>query len=193
MVNRNSLIALLVLLLIGCSSASPSPTPAPVAEATLTLEPSPTPAPTAIPDFANKIRDAQYQLGNTEALHVVQLTDGKFEQGAPAGADYISVNVTDFMAAGDLNNDGQVEYAALIAENYGGSGVFVFLTVYAQVNGALTFQTSVLVDDRPMLNALSIQNNEIYLDATTHAAADPFCCPTLRTTRHYQLVAPNHL
>ena len=78
--------------------------------------------------------------------------------------------------------------SALIAENYGGTGVFVFLTVFSDVNGVPTFQTSTMVDDRPLLNALSVDNGEIFLDATTHSAEDPFCCPTLRTTRHYRFV-----
>ena len=98
------------------------------------------------------------------------------------------VAVTDFVAVGDLNADGRDEVAALVSENYGGSGVFVFLAVYANVNGTLTFQTSTMVDDRPQLNALSIENGEIFLDAVIHGPDEPMCCPTLRTTRHYRLV-----
>ncbi|MEP7135317.1 MAG: Gmad2 immunoglobulin-like domain-containing protein [Chloroflexota bacterium] len=193
LLRRSNLLLLLVVFLFGCSSASSSPTPAPTAEATLTPQPSPTSAPTALPDYVNKIRNAQYQLGATDALRVVQLADGKFVQGAPGGTDYVSVFVTDFVASGDLNKDGINEYAALISENYGGTGVFVFLTVFSDVNGVATFQTSTMVDDRPELYALSIENGEIFLDATTHAAEDPFCCPTLRTNRHYRFVIDNQL
>ena len=192
-VAKTKRLLLLALFLFGCSSASSSPTPAPTAKATLTPEPSVTPAPTSIPDYVNKIRNAQYQLGISDALRVVQLKDGKFEQGTSGGADYVSVNVTDFVAAGDLNNDGHDEIAALVAENYGGSGTFVFLAVYADVSGTLTFQTSILVDDRPMLNALSIKDGEIFVDAIIHGASDAMCCPTLKMTRHYQLVASNQL
>lgn len=192
---RSNLISVILaaIFLFGCSSASPSPTPAPVAEATLTPEPSATPAPTALPDYVTRIRNAQYQLGVTDSLRVVQLVDGEFKQGNVGGADYVFVKVTDFVAAGDLNDDGKQEYAALLSENYGGSGVFVFLAVFADVNGELIFQTSALVDDRPMLNALSIESGEIFLDTVIHAAEDPFCCPTLRTLRHYRLVTDNHL
>src|SRR5512145_848737 len=154
MVSRYLIIFLLTIFLFGCSSAASSPTPAPVAEATLTPKPSATPAPTAIPDYVARIRNAQYQLGISDGIRIVQLTDGKFEQGTAGGADYISVTATDFVAAGDLNNDGAEEYAALIAENYGGTGVFVFLAVFADVNGDLVFQTSTMADDRPALNAL---------------------------------------
>ena len=184
---------LLAFFLFGCSSASPSPTPTPVAKATLTPVPPATDTPTAVPDFVVRIRNAQYQLGATEGLRIVQLVDGKFEQGVFGGADFVSVNMTDFVAAGDLNNDGVNEYAVLIAENYGGSGVFTFLAVFADVNGELVFQASTMVDDRPGLNALTIDNEEIFLDAVTHKLEDPMCCPTLRMTRHYRLVTTNQL
>jgi Immunoglobulin-like domain of bacterial spore germination len=190
-VSRTSLIFLLGAFLIGCRPATPPPTPSdqtqttpgPVIEATSTPATS-----TAVPEEAKKILNAQYQLGATDALQVVQLTDGKFQQGTAGGADSISVAVSDFIAVGDLNADGVNEVAALVSENYGGTGVFVFLAVYANENGTLTFQNSTMVDDRPQLNALSIEANEIFLDAIIHGPDEPMCCPTLRTTRHYRFV-----
>ncbi|HLO14309.1 MAG TPA: hypothetical protein VK206_05740 [Anaerolineales bacterium] len=191
MVSRYSLIVLLAILFTGCRPATPPPSaldltqsaPGPVTEST------PLPAtPTTAPDEVKQLRNAQYQLGATDSLQVVQLKDGKFERGTPGGTDYVSVALTDFAAVGDLNGDGTDEVAALVSENYGGSGVFVFLAVYANVNGALTFQASTLVDDRPQLNALSIENGEIFVDAVIHGPGEPMCCPTLHTTRHYRLV-----
>jgi hypothetical protein len=61
------------------------------------------------------------------------------------------------------------------------------------VNGTLTFHTSTLVDDRPQLNELSIENGEVFLDATIHGFEDPGCCPMLRTTRHYRLAEDRQL
>jgi len=184
---------LLALSLFGCGSASVSPTPASPSEAPATPTVSQPATSTAIPDYVTEIRNAQYQLGATDALRVVSLKDGKFEQGTPGGADYVSVNVTDFVSAGDLNGDNKSEVVALVAENYGGSGVFTFLAVYADVNGTLAFETSALVDDRPSLKAMSVQNGEIFLDAVIHASDDPLCCPTLRINRHYRLVTGNQL
>lgn len=182
------------LLLIGCTPASPSPVPAQPSE-TPSL-PTATSLPetaTALPADAARIRNAEYQLGATDSLGLVQLTDGKYQQGTAGEPDYVSVNLTDFVASGDLNGDGMDEIAALIGENYGGSGTFVFLAVYSVVDGKLTFQTSTLVDDRPALNALSIENGEVLVDAATRDADDPFCCPTLRTNRHYRLLIENQL
>ena len=192
MVPRYSLIVLLILVLSGCVTAPPTPTPDAVIEATPT--PRATSAPVdASPTFVGRVRNAKYQLGTTDSLQVVQLTNGVFEAGVPGGSEYVSVTVLNFVANGDLDGDGKDEVAALVSENYGGSGVFVFLAVYADVNGTLTFQTSIIVDDRPQVNALSIDNREIFLDVVTHGMDDPFCCPTLQTARHYQLTKVNQL
>jgi photosystem II stability/assembly factor-like uncharacterized protein len=107
--------------LIGCRPATPPPatsvdqtqtTPDPAVETTSN------PVAT-MPSEAVEIRKAQYQLGATDALQIVQLTDGKFEQGTPGTDDFVSILVTDFVAVGDLNTDGTDEAAALISENYG--------------------------------------------------------------------------
>ena len=185
------LIVLLVLFIIGCRPATPpsvssdqtQTAPAPAEEATPNLA-----TPTTIPDEAREILNAQYQLGASDTLQVVQLTNGAFEQGAPGAEDFVSVHITEFIAVGDLDADGSNEVAALISENFGGTGVFVFLAVYSRLDDVLTFQTSFMVDDRPQINALSIANNEIYLDVVIHGLVEPMCCPTLRTTRHFRWV-----
>jgi hypothetical protein len=157
--------------------------------ATAALETKSAPAkPTAVPEEVTAVRNGAYQLGATDGLQTVQLKDGKLEQGIPGSDNYLAVAMTEFVAIGDLNADGQDEIAVLVSENYGGSGVFVFLALYANVDGALTFQTSIMVDDRPQLNALSINGGEIFLDAVIHGTDEPMCCPTLRTIRHYRLV-----
>ncbi|HJQ14235.1 MAG TPA: Gmad2 immunoglobulin-like domain-containing protein, partial [Anaerolineales bacterium] len=176
---------------IGCRPATPPPTSIDSTQATSepgSGETSSPVTPTTVSDQVEEIRNAQYQPGTAEGSQVVQLTDGTFEQGTPGADDFISVQVTDFVAIGDLDADGTEEAAALISENYGGTGVFVFLAIFSQVDGTWTFQTSNMVDDRPALRELSIANNEIFLDAVIHGTDEPMCCPTLRTMRHYRFV-----
>jgi immunoglobulin-like protein involved in spore germination len=193
LVTRVSLIGLLVILIFGCNISVPSPVPpAPVSEtptlpASTPIPPSSTPA----PDYLSRLRNAEYQLADSQ--RPVQLTDGQFQEGTAGQADYVSVNIGNFTAAGDLNGDGVDEVAAVFGENYGGSGTFVFLAIYSDVNGKLTFLTSAFVGDRSVLNGLSIENGEVALSAVTHAADDPLCCPTMQTHRHYSLVAENQL
>lgn len=194
MVARRPLIWILTasLVLASCRTFVPAPaTPLGQTPAGPDSASEPTSLPetaTPAPDYLTRLRNAEYQLGLTDNLRIVELTDGRFVQGMVGGEDYISVNMTDFTARGDLNGDGRDEYAAMVAENYGGTGTFVFLAVFAEAGGQLKFQTSVLVDDRPLLNELSIGGGEVFLDATTHKSDDPMCCPTLRTERHYRLI-----
>jgi hypothetical protein len=185
---RFKLSWLLIVILVGCRPATPPPSPADQTEAAPATMTVTVGTPTPLPDVAEELRNSEYQLGATDALRVVQLKDGRFEQGRQGEEDYISVALTDFVAIGDLNADGSDEVAGLISENYGGTGVFVFLAVYQRVNDALVFQASRIVDDRPQLNVLTIGSGEIFLDAIIHGPDEPMCCPTLRTTRHYRLV-----
>jgi hypothetical protein len=193
MASRDSLILLCVLLivLIGCRPATPPPTSLDQTQTAPDSVNGSTPSPgqpSPVPDQVKEIRNAQYQLGAADTLQMVQLTDGVFEQGTPGSDDFISVFVTDFVTMGDLDGDNTEEAVALVSENYGGTGVFVFLAAYSRVNGTWTFQASTIVDDRPQLQALSIADNEIFLDAVIHGTDEPMCCPTLRTTRHYRFI-----
>ena len=185
MVPRRSVTWMLIvsLLLTSCRSFdSSSPTPDPTLDETPLPETS-TPA----PEYVAKIHSAEYQLGFVDALRVVQLTDGKYEQGVLGNEDFVSVFVTEFTTHGDLNDDGTDEYVALVAENYGGTGVFVFLVVFSEANGILVHQTSAFVDDSPQVNDLSMDGSGIFLDVNIHRRDEPRCCPTLHTIRHYQL------
>jgi len=133
----------------------------------------------------DRLRNSEYQLGVSDQVRFVQLKDGRYQEGAPGGADYISVFLTDFIAWGDLNGDGVNETVAILAENYGGSGTFVFLAVYQNQGQELNFKTSIFLDDRPLVNAITVEEGEIFVDAIIHDKDDAMCCPTLVTTRRY--------
>jgi hypothetical protein len=132
-----------------------------------------------------QLRNAEYQLGLLDQTRTIQLIDGVFQEGTEA--DLIAVRMGETVASGDLNGDGKAEVVVPVAENYGGTGVFVFLTVYDIINNSPVYRTSVTIDDRPILEALRIENGEVFLTATIHDFDDAMCCPTLHTTRHYRL------
>jgi hypothetical protein len=181
------------MLFLGACSALQAPTAVQTAPAAGSGSPaSPMPVrPTPLPDIPGispeQIRNSEYQLGFLDQIRTVPLQDGQYEEGNPGGTDFVSVFVTDFIARGDLNGDGENEAVAIVAENYGGSGTFVFLAVYQYLNDEAVFLTSIFLDDRPLINDLAVENGEIFVDATVHNADDPMCCPTLKTTRHYLL------
>lgn len=177
------------MLLFGCRPATPPPSASDLTQiAAASITPTVRPPTVDVPDEAAEIRNAHYELGAADTLQVVKFTDGKFEQGIPGSDNFMSIALTDFIAVGDLDEDGRDEIAALVSENYGGTGVFVFLAIYVNRDGTPTFQASTIVDDRPQLNELSVENGEIFLDAVIHGTDDPMCCPTLKTVRHYRLI-----
>jgi hypothetical protein len=193
---KHFLFGILAIFLGACTlfrgPVTDQPTPLP-ATATLAV---PTPVvPTPLPDAPGispeDVRNSEYQLGFLDQIRVVQLVDGKYQEGSADGTDYVSVSVTDFIARGDLNGDGENEAVAIVAENYGGSGTFVFLAVYQYVNDKAVFLTSIFLDDRPLINHLAVENREIFVDIVIHAKDDPMCCPSLATTRNYLLNGVN--
>lgn len=179
---------ILTLATLACglpSPASVSPTPVPVQEET----PAPTEIPTAPQLTANQLKNAHYPLGARDDHAVVQLVDGIYQQGTDsASVDYASVVLTNFISFGDLTGDGINEAVAIFFENYGGTGNFGFLTIYTNGNGLPVFLSSTIIDDRPMINSIAIENGEVHLDAIVHGFEDPGCCPQLATTRRYALV-----
>jgi len=189
--------SLIGILLLGACTMFQTPTPDPPtpipATATLTI---PTPVvPTPLPDAPGispeDIRNSQYQLGFSDQIQSVQLEDGHYEAGTLSGADYVSVTVTDFIVRGDLNHDGENEAVAVVAENYGGSGTFVFLVVYQFISDEAVFLTSTFLDDRPLIDHLDVEDGEIFVDAIIHNSEDPMCCPTMQTTRRFLLNGTN--
>jgi len=197
LVSRFPVIRWLILCITLASCASPASnplTPDSVLEGTVPPEssfltpPPSTEAPPLPGISAEKVRNAKYQLGFTDALRIVQLSDGVYQQGAPGGSDYINVRVTDYVALGDIDGDHVNEAAALITESYGGSGVFVFLALFMERINEAEFFASVYVDDRPTIEDIGFENNEIFLSVVTHKKDEPMCCPTLRNERRYRLV-----
>ncbi len=108
---------------------------------------------------AEQLKNAQYQLGARDDHAMVQLTDGQYQQGTDATTlDYAHVGLTEFISIGDLTGDGVDEAAAIFFENYGGTGNFAFLAIYTNVNGLPVFLTPSLIDDRPIINSMAIEN-----------------------------------
>ena len=186
----------LMLLLGSCTRFQPPALDQATPEPGTATPEIPTPVvPTPLPDLPGispgQVRNSQYQLGYFDQIRLVQLADGRYQEGTPGSEDYISVSVTDFIARGDLNGDGENEAVAIVTENYGGSGSFVFLAVYQYFNDEAIFLTSIFLDDRPLINTLVVEDGEVFVDAIVHDKDDPMCCPTLATTRRYLLNGVN--
>ena len=70
---------------------------------------------------------------------------------------------------------------------FGGSGGFLDLAVVEERDGKAVNSAVLYLGDRLRVHALTIVDGKIVLDVTMHAPDDPMCCPSLRTTRRFQL------
>jgi hypothetical protein len=176
---------ILAFLTFACGWFAP---PEPV-QIPLTRLPPTAPPKTAISALTpDQVKNAKVQLVSQDKHQIVQLTNGAYQSAADVSSpDFMSINLTPQMAFGDLNGDGVGDAALLLAENYGGSGVFVSLVAMLDQNGQPLQAASVLIDDRPKINSLGIRNGQILLDAIVHGPNDPACCaarPTKQTFRY---------
>ncbi len=186
---KRGLLLTIFLLLQACSAAgTPDALPSPPLSASSPLEGIVSPTP--LPPFLEQVRKAEYPLGAVDAPRTVRLVNGRYAEGS-SGANTLIVTMTDFLALGDLDADGEDEAAVLVAEQYGGAHTYYFLAVYRQEAGRAAYIASIFLDDRPLIHALSIQQDEIYLEASVHTADDPTCCPSERGIHRYGLNAPN--
>lgn len=161
--------------------AAPTPTAQPP-------PPTETPAPALL--TAQMLENMQYTLPAFEDTeYTIQLKDGLYQYGTdPAATDYISVVLGDALAFGDLNADGSADAAVPLAMNFGGTGVFVWLVAVVNEDGSGRQAGRYLLDDRPIIERLAIENGLIKLNAVVHAPDDPGCCPTLPVERHFRLI-----
>ncbi len=192
-------LALLMLSALACSlpfeifNPPPLTTPQPPLGATSTPQlATPLPSPTAPP--ATDIPALTFaQVSNMEVYapfyeRTVMLTDGQYRSGSdPFSVDYLAVNLLNLYAQGDLNGDGAQDLAVLLNENGGGTGQFVSLIVFLNIGGMPVQQAHTPVDDRPMINAVSIAEGQINLDVVIHGFEDPACCPTFSVIQTYRL------
>ncbi|MBI3739109.1 MAG: hypothetical protein HY258_08705, partial [Chloroflexi bacterium] len=168
------LVLILGLTTLACSLFS-SPASPSTPEAAPDTQAVPTPSIPAL--TADQLRNAQYQLVFQDLHKTVQLTNGAYQNGTdPASPDFVDVRLAEPMAFGDLNGDGIGDAAVLLAENYGGTGVFVSVVAVLNQNGQPMQAAAEMIDDRPQINSLRIQNGQIYLDAVIHGPNDPGCC-----------------
>ncbi len=187
---RGRRLVLLILLIpfsLSCSfSMNWMPTPTPTAF----VFPTET-AVVILPLTSEMLENMEYTLqdpnGNNRAY---RLTDGAFQSGADsASVDFVSVVLGEQIVFGDLNDDGAEDAAVTIAVNYGGTGVFVSAAAVVNENGKPRHIASWLIDDRPRINDLKIQNGTIFVDAVIHGPNDPGCCPEQVVTQTYRLTA----
>jgi hypothetical protein len=103
----------------------------------------------------------------------------------------IPQEVPQTIRTGDLNHDGTPDVSVLFTIEGPGNGYAQYLAVFLRTNGKLTPLDHATVGGKFYRAAklISIQDGLINLDTTGYAPHDPTCCPTIKGTTQYQLVA----
>lgn len=172
------LLTTMMLILTGCSSSPFSPD-----GPTATVNPAfLQDTPMAGPINLDMLKNLEYVVQN--GMKLAELVDGKYESGT--GAEYISVTMQDLFGIGDLNSDGRQDAAVILAENYGGTGTFVYLVPVFDSGGSLSASSGTFLGDRVMVNSLGIEAGTIKMEIRVHAPNDSLCCPSQEMTQDYR-------
>jgi hypothetical protein len=198
-------ILVLTLAIPACSiqTAPPASTPAVIFETpvpsitgTLILPPTltetpppvsftPSPVPSSVPELSVDIlRNATYTT--PYFLRTVKLVNGSYSEGS--GATFYSVQMLDVYTYGDLNGDGKVDTAVILAENQGGSGVFESVVAVIDQGGTPHQAGQAQLGDRVLVNSADISSGVIHLDLVVQGPNDPMCCPSVPQKQNYWLI-----
>jgi heat shock protein HslJ len=166
---------MLALLLAGCAREAPAPAAGPAAPQGAAPAASPTPT-------LEQMLAARVAMGDT----TVQLADGRW-QGEPeaGGATRPSLQLWEPTIL-FRNVDGQPgeEGIALLSYDGGGSGQFVWVGAFSNVDGQAT-ATLTQVGDRVRLFRAWVEHQQVHLDVIEAGPKDPACCPSQLMRKAY--------
>jgi len=172
------------------AAAQPEPatqTPTPLEESPTPLVETPTPANPIL--TVEQLRNATLTImGSDQILRSITLKDGGYASDPdPAAPGYIEVKLTDQIAFGDLNGDGFLDAAIIIAESFGGTGTFISTVAILNQNGQPEAAATALIEDRAIINEIAVRDGGIFVDAIIHGPNDPLCCAAMPSKRFYRL------
>ena len=117
----------------------------------------------------------------------ITLKDGEASSTiAPNSAIELTTTLTDDMAYGDVNGDGKNDTAALLVQEGGGSGVFLYVAAY--LSGVVEYKGSnaVFIGDRVSPKSISITNGVVNVTYLDRKPNEPYTAdPTVSMTKHY--------
>ena len=93
--------------------------------------------------------------------------------------------VGDLHFTGDLDGEDGDETVAILWQNSGGTGNYVYITVMNRENGDVSNLATVLVGDRVRIRGGEIADGKITLRVLQAGKGDGMCCPTMLATRNW--------
>lgn len=180
------LLILTACVTINVQQENPTATAGAASPATLTPEVGL--PPTNAPELTEEV------LRNSEFLSPmlnapIRLVNGEFS-GSVNGVE-LRASIQPGIQFGDLNGDGVDDAALLLSENTGGTGTFVSLVVIFSQSGKFKQAPGMTIDDRPVINSMSITDGKVKLDVLVHGPNDPMISPTQAELRECTLVDEN--
>jgi hypothetical protein len=171
------IIGMVILSLGGCVTinlgGTPAPAPAYPTEPS-DFEVSPTLAVVKSELTEETVLNAQYLSPMRQ--QPIQLVNGEFS-GVVDGVA-LNARIQPGVQFGDLNEDGIDDAAFLMAEDTGGSGVFVSLVVVYSRGELFQQAQGQLIDDRPVIHTMSIDGGVVRIAGLIHSPSDAMVNPT---------------
>lgn len=181
-----TIIGAIFLSLSGCVTINLGGTAVPTA-----VEPTQSPIidPIITPTAASAVL-TEATIMNAEYLspmlqQPIQMVDGKFV-GLVDGVE-LTARIQPAIQFGDLNADKVNDTAFLLAEDTGGTGVFVSLIVVYSQGDVYRQAQGVLIDDRPVVNSMVIEDGMVKVTGLIHGPNDPMVNPTTLFAAEYTL------
>lgn len=134
-------------------------------------------------DRLNQLQNMEYTLPD---FGTVSLSNGTYENREQRFTVTL-VNQEGWLAAGDLDGDGNEDAVVLLGVTSGASGQFTYLVPVLNQGTTLQPLAATFLGDRVKINSLTVASQQITLNMVTQGPDDPMCCPTLEVTRIYQL------
>lgn len=181
--NTRIAIVLSVLALLAMTSCSPSVSET-IAPSSTPVPPTQEPVQASAPLTEAVLNNGAYQI---EEIGTIQLTDGGYENRYGEGETMVDRAGLLSTALGKLNDDDLEDAAVVLWYNSGGSGSFIYLIALVNDNGAPKQIASKLLGDRVQIESLTIQSQQIALQAIVHGPDDPLCCPSQHVTWVYTI------
>ena len=93
----------------------------------------------------------------------------------------------EIIATGDLTDDDVEEAVVLLAQNSGGSGLFLYFAIVSNHGGAPDHIATIDLGDRIKVVSLDIEEGKLIAELVEHGPDDPMCCPTMKARREWRL------
>jgi hypothetical protein len=132
------------------------------------------------------INNALYFLPQ-EAGGQIQLNEGTYIENSGSN-DQLKVTLSDKMAFGDLDGDGNNDAAVVVISSRGDRNVYATLVAVVNNGGIAEPRAGVLLGDRVRINSVIILEREVLVDLTRRGPHDPLNAPTVRFKENYRLL-----